>query len=284
MGYTFNAFFVFKLYLVPGILNEATPVEVVELNESFPFPWNMDRLTPVYQFEFKNKIAYDNHKPFYIQFHYEDISVNTSDYKQVFFYDKNHESWRPLPTKDFFKEGFVRSLIHLPYARIAVFSYPGVMNYGKASWYKYRGGNFAASPDFSKGSKIRVTNLENDKYVDVEINDWGPERDKFPDRVIDLDKVAFSRIASVGAGIIEVGIEPLFVEPGIYGEVIGDLSAKALHRPGLSSKSAIIIDEETGEVIFEKNGDAILPMASLAKLVSVYTYLEMIPDLDRKSE
>ncbi|MEK7097483.1 MAG: hypothetical protein AAB906_01395, partial [Patescibacteria group bacterium] len=66
-----------------------------------------------------------------------------------------------MPTTDFPDKKFVRSLIHLPYARIAVFENPNALTVGKASWYKYKSGNYAASPDFPKGTKLRVTNLDN---------------------------------------------------------------------------------------------------------------------------
>jgi len=219
-GYTVSAFDdQIKLSLVPGILNEDTGVEISRMQEEMDLPWKLDKLS-IYQFEFRNKNAYDNHKPFYIQLGYD---LESDYYKQVYFYDKNFQSWRPLPTKDYSQEKFVRSLIHLPYARIAVFSNPIVMMMGKASWYKYKGGDFAASPDFPINSKLRVYNTINNKYVDVVINDYGPDRSIHPDRVIDLDKQAFEKISSLGEGIIDVRVEQLESTPA------GD--AKILHIP-----------------------------------------------------
>ena len=240
-------------------------------------PWQVNRISKVYQFEFRNKLAYDNHKPFYIQFSYD---APTDYYKQVFFYDKNFESWRPLPTKDFQDEKFVRSLIHLPYARIAVFSNSEAMTTGRASWYKYRGGDFAASPDFPKGSKVRVYNDENGKFVDVVINDWGPERDIFPDRVIDLDKVAFSKIASIGAGVIDVRVEPIYIAPE-SNKTLNISSSGIGTTPNITAKSAIAINEKTNEIILEKNATTTLPLASLTKLVAVKIFLETRPSLDK---
>ena len=67
-GYTVAAFDdAIKLSLAPGILADATDVDVPELNEDMPMPWQLDQASPVYQFEFMNKQAYDNRKPFYIQ-------------------------------------------------------------------------------------------------------------------------------------------------------------------------------------------------------------------------
>ena len=86
----------------------------------------------------------------------------------------------------------------------------GYMQQGDASWYAYKNCNCAASPDFPKGSYVKVTCLDDEtKSVIVRINDFGPERDIFPNRVIDLDKVAFSKLASLGAGVIQVKVEPV---------------------------------------------------------------------------
>ena len=85
-GYTVASFNSnIKLSLVPETLNEATEVEVINLNEPLKLPWQVNKISPVYQFEFKNKMAYNNHKPFYIQVSYDELNNN---YKQVFFYDK----------------------------------------------------------------------------------------------------------------------------------------------------------------------------------------------------
>jgi rare lipoprotein A (peptidoglycan hydrolase) len=91
---------------------------------------------------------------------------------------------------------------------------PGYMTEGVASWYAYKGCNCAASPDFPKGSYVKVTRTNDPtKSVIVRINDYGPERDIFPDRVIDLDKVAFQKIAPVGAGLTHVMVEPVDTPP-----------------------------------------------------------------------
>lgn len=277
-GYTVSAFDSgLKLSLVPGILSDDTGVDVLKLNEKMEMPWRLDRASEIYQYEFLNKAAYDNHKPFYIQFSYDE---QTNDYKQVFFYDKNYAAWRPLPTKDYPKKKFVRSLIHLPFARIAVFSYPDVLTSGKASWYKYKGGNFAASPDFPKGSRLRVYNMENNKFVDVEINDYGPERSLHPDRAIDLDKAAFARLAPISQGAIGVYIEPLYIALE-SGRVLGIAASGATAEPIITVKSAVLIDERTGNTILEKNSASTSPIASLTKLIAIKAFLDTRPSLDR---
>ncbi|EKD58851.1 MAG: Rare lipoprotein A [uncultured bacterium] len=80
----------------------------------------------------------------------------------------------------------------------------GKVHTGAASWYAWTGTLAAANPWLPMGSYVRVTNKANGKQVIVKINDRGPFG---PGRIIDLDKVAFAQIASVGAGVIDVKME-----------------------------------------------------------------------------
>jgi len=85
---------------------------------------------------------------------------------------------------------------------------------GKSSWYvhpRYRNELMAASTQFMRGSKVKVTNLDNNKSVVVTVKDWGPDPILHPDRVIDLNKIAFKRIASTRQGVINVKVEPYIV-------------------------------------------------------------------------
>ncbi len=86
---------------------------------------------------------------------------------------------------------------------------------GWASWYdqtpypnlmaRYPFGEMlAANPWLPLGSYAKVTNKANDKSIIVRINDRGPFG---ANRIIDLNKAAFAKIASIGAGIIDVKVE-----------------------------------------------------------------------------
>jgi uncharacterized protein YabE (DUF348 family) len=77
---------------------------------------------------------------------------------------------------------------------------------GMGTWYSYTGKLAAASLTLPLGSYARVTNPANGKSVIVVINDRGPYG---KGRIIDLDKVAFQEIASLGAGVIDVKVEPV---------------------------------------------------------------------------
>ena len=95
-----------------------------------------------------------------------------------------------------------------------------VLQSGMASWYgpgfhgrkTANGERFdmyeltAAHKTLPLGSRVMVRNPANGKEVVVRINDRGPF---VPGRIIDLDKVAFEKIASLGAGVIDVKVEEI---------------------------------------------------------------------------
>ncbi len=84
------------------------------------------------------------------------------------------------------------------------------MREGIASWYAYKHCLCAASPDFPKGTKLRIRSVQDpNKSVVITVNDWGPDRKVLPNRAIDLDKVAFKKLAPRGAGLLRVTIEPV---------------------------------------------------------------------------
>jgi len=94
----------------------------------------------------------------------------------------------------------------------------GYTESGKASYYAMkfqskktasgelydRAKKTAAHKKLPFGTKVKVTNIENSKSVIVKINDRGPF---VKDRIVDLSSSAFSRLANLGAGVIEVKIE-----------------------------------------------------------------------------
>jgi rare lipoprotein A len=95
--------------------------------------------------------------------------------------------------------------------------------YGTASWYSESDPNInrhtangevfddskltCASWDFAFGSYLKVKNLANGKSVVCRVNDRGPA--KRLERLIDLTKTSFSRIASPKKGLIRVSVTPL---------------------------------------------------------------------------
>lgn len=82
----------------------------------------------------------------------------------------------------------------------------GQTQYGLASWYGSDGFT-AAHRTFKKGTRLRVTNQENGKTVDVTVVGYGPQAST--GRVIDLSPSAFGVLAPLGKGVISVKIEEL---------------------------------------------------------------------------
>ena len=99
--------------------------------------------------------------------------------------------------------------------------YTGNLQFGKATFYAdffqndatATGESFdqdkltAAHPTLPFGTWVRVTNLKSGATVEVIINDRGPYGD--PERIIDLSKSAFEKIAKLSTGVIWVEVEVL---------------------------------------------------------------------------
>jgi rare lipoprotein A len=64
----------------------------------------------------------------------------------------------------------------------------------------------AAHKTLTFGTMVEATNLANGKMVTVEITDRGPYG---AGRVLDLSSGAFEQLASLGAGVINVGYKIL---------------------------------------------------------------------------
>ena len=154
---------------------------------------------------------------------------------------------------------------------------------GRASWYKYKNGLFAASPDYPKGSVLKVTNLSNGKTIEVTVNDFGPDRNINPDRVIDLDFVSFSALASTGAGIIDVRVEPISITGSSFKVEDKLILANTTNSvsPDISALAAIVIRESDGKVLYEKNSSQVMPIASLTKLIFAKVFLDLKPDFNQ---
>jgi len=93
-------------------------------------------------------------------------------------------------------------------------AHPTYVEYGLASWYN-EGPQTANGETFNPGAltaahktlpfntRVRVTNIENDKTVVVRINDRGPF---VSGRIIDLSEAAFATIAPLSQGVAKVHI------------------------------------------------------------------------------
>ncbi len=257
-------------FTAPAVLRTAA------ISDRSYLPLDWQTMTSVYNYAWESAGFYDPSRPMTVKISYDNAS---QDIKTIFAFDWASRRWLPLETKDDPAGRYVTAETKSTMDRLVLMSKPGVMSVGKASWYKYKNGLFAASPDYTKGSVLRVHNPANGKYVDVTVNDFGPDRKIHPDRVIDLDYVAFSKIASPGVGVISVRVEPLRATI---------LAAKSLPvpetitaTPSLTASSAVIMLEKDGSVLWGKNETTVAPLASLTKLVAAKVFLETKPDLKK---
>lgn len=249
-----------------------TPITAIALKDKIASPYDYEALTPLYEISVDSKKIAKG-KTFSLDIYYTKTDNN---YKKVFYFDSKKNVWRPLPTIDNPKAKKVTAQIPFTYVRLAVFSNNNILTVGKTGWYNYKKGLFAASPDFAKGSILRVYNLDNGKFVDVTINDYGPERNTHPDRVVDLDKVAFKKIAATSAGTINIRIEVLKA----VGLNLNQDLAPAL-EPNLSAWSAVVVREADGRILWEKNGEKVTPLASLTKIIAAQVFLDTKPTLSK---
>lgn len=193
----------------PEVLKEETNITFKNFSQPdqwLPAPFGKKYLTNIYEFDIGNKEAFNDKKPLTIEIKYPDGNNNQCE---VYFWNNPTQEWIKLPATEIAGQQAMRAIIHLPYARLVVMGYPKVMEYGWASWYKYKDCDCAASPDYPKGAFLEVTNLDNYKVLMVMVNDYGPERKKHPERAIDLDVTAFKKIASKRAGVIRVKVTPI---------------------------------------------------------------------------
>ena len=250
----------------------AEPVlNISENSERFRIPWEWEPLTPAYEYSFITSGLYDPSRPLNVKINYPE---KNNQLKQIFSFDFISSVWRPVPTIDNPQEQYVTMTTDATSGWLIVLAKPEVMTVGKASWYKYKEGLFAASPDFIKGTKLRVYNISNGKFVDVVVNDYGPDRAIHPDRVIDLDRVAFEKIASLGAGIVNVRVEVLKAEAPKT-----PIIQQTIDVPKVSASSSLIMMEDSGEIIWGKNEADKAPLASLTKLIAITTFLNTKPTL-----
>ncbi len=123
-------------------------------------------------------------------------------------YFLNGTDWEKLESFDDYRNKTVTAILKGQEEKISLFEETDGW-VGEASWYSWKGGLYAASRDFPKGTKLKVTNQSagsnRGKSVIVEVNDYGPEL--WTGRIIDLDKVAFNAISNLRAGVTSVKIE-----------------------------------------------------------------------------
>jgi rare lipoprotein A len=117
-------------------------------------------------------------------------------------------------------EGCATSTRTAPGAVVPAPAHRPITETGRASWYgqAHHGQRTAsgerydmnaltcAHPSLPFGTRLRVVNLDNDREVEVRVNDRGPVA---PGRIIDLSYAAARALGAVGAGLVPVRLTVL---------------------------------------------------------------------------
>lgn len=183
----------------PGALPADSSITFNEVDASILdhvlLPAEYKQISKIFQYTASTKPL----KPLWLQFDY------TSDLrfqKYLFRYNEVKQNWETITSTTDLDKHMVKASL-TKQSGILMIVDTDVMKYGKASWYKFKGCMCAASPDYPKGTMLTVVNKNKNQAIQVRVNDWGPERDIFPERVIDLDVVAFTKFATKGAGVLQ---------------------------------------------------------------------------------
>lgn len=285
-GYTMDGFNgKFKVGIFPEVLSEETNVAVKDFyfpEKILPMPTDKKIISHIYEFDISNKAAFKNKKPLIIEIKYDDDYVG---FKSIYYWDGGKKIWVKIPSHDMTGRKKVRANLHLPYARLAVFKDSSAMEIGEASYYSWKNCDCAASPDYPKGTRLKVTNLDNNKTVVVTVNDYGPVRAIFPNRVIDLDKTAFAKIANTRDGLCNVRVElaekkETAINLTTATKVDDSVADASEIKPNfeVNAKSVIIVNSKNGEIVWAKNSGQQMSIASITKLMAAKVILDLDPD------
>lgn len=261
----------FRMGIWPGVLDLPATLTVRRLTDpARPVPAGSRVVSDFYEFDFLrddgNIRALVLSKPYTLALKF---TGDGTWRKSIRYYDDNRQSWVALPSTTDVAHGYVRAITHLPYSRVAVFE-EDVKEEGRASYYthpKYPGQLIAASRDYAFGTQLNVQNIENGKSVVVTVRDYGPNAAIHPDRIIDISKTAFAAIGDVARGTLPVRVTT--IAPKVLGA-----STVRVQAPAITSKAAMVIDADTGRMLYEKNPDTVLPIASLTKLLTAAVFLD----------
>lgn len=145
-------------------------------------------------------------RPIYLAVGIESAKMNR---KVMYYWDKGQETWRILPSSIDLESGLIRSVIYLPYARVALFDEPDETTYEAwASWYPTelttRNMLGAAANVYAYNTPLWVCRLDDLSVCTISrVISVGPFVEG---RVIDLTKAAFENIGNPRGGVLGVRV------------------------------------------------------------------------------
>lgn len=292
-----------RVGVLPNLVNEEVTIEVKPFDDNLPNPPGTTRVSDYYIYDILrtdpgNSDPLILNKPFVLALKFNGIKNYYR--KRIYYWNSIGDSWVALPSSADYDNQYVRAFTHLPFSRIAVFEDTADVNSysleGKSSflsWPSHRDG--VASNDYPIGTKLRVRNVNNGKTVDVTVYSTGPFVDFNQRRIIDLSRTAFAQIEDTWKGLVRVQVWPIgdgikvlgvdtysFDENDNSNNTLTDNQVKSgASEPHPQSTAAIVIDEKTNKILYSKNYDTVLPIASLTKLMTASVFLDTGTSFDK---
>lgn len=278
-GYTVeNADATIRLGIAPNLVSEPVTVVLKQFDGTdLPTPANLRLVSGYYIYD----ILRDNQqkanpliltKPFVVAVRFDSPNFFR---KKIYYWANEQRGWVILPSTVDYAGHYVRAYTHLPFSRIAVFEDPSELE-GVASWFRSSKATYgAATNNYPIGSRLRVRNVDDNKTVDVEVISTGPFG---AGRVIDLTLPAFKMLEESWRGLVRVQVVPLNQDVKVLGV---DVDKPPPISVKVAAPAAIVINEKTGAVLYEKNSQAVRPLASLTKLMTAVVFLETNTPFDQ---
>lgn len=291
----------FLVGIYPNLVNEPVTVETKQFDDNLPDPPGLKRVSDYYIYDIlrtdpNNQTPLILNKPFAIAIKLNGISNYYR--KRIYYWSGDYDiGWIALPSSADYDNEYIRAFTHLPFSRVAVFEDSSeIDNYsleGKATyltWNSHPDG--VASNDYPIGTRLRVRNVDNGKIVDVTVYSTGPYADFNQRKIIDLSRTAFSQIEDTHKGLARVqvwpigdGVKVLGVDTYSFDENKSTSNSSeqinSVPEPYPNSTAVIAISEKTGEILYSKNYDMVLPIASLTKLMTASVFLDTNTPFDK---
>ncbi len=294
----------FLVGIYPNLVNEEVKVETKQFDDNLPNPPGLKRVSDYYIYDIlrldpNNKEPLILNKPFAIAIKFHGLSNYYR--KRIYYWSGDYDKgWIPLPSSADYDNEYIRAFTHLPFSRVAVFEDSSeIENYGlegKASfltWNSHPDG--VSSNDYPIGTKLRVKNVDNGKIVDVTVYSTGPFAPFNQRKIIDLSRTAFSKIEDPWKGLARVqvwpigdGVKVLGVDTYSFDEnkKASNLSQQITNvpEPHPAAQAVVAISAQSGEIIYSKNYDTVMPIASLTKLMTAAVFLDSNTPFDKVIE
>ncbi len=280
-----------NITVFPGMLTAPADVTWATSTDTPPaLPTNMSLLGSLYHLTISGVTSLDTTK-------YK-LAAAIPDAKSywshgIWYYDMAAKTWTQATTKLNTTTGKLQAGVASLDAYVAILQ-DATTEVGNATWYcknhcsaKYPKLH-ATSNDFPVGSTVTVTNPDNGKSVNVKIvSRWGQPAG----RVIDLSWAAYDVLKAKNSGVTKVSVtskKAAAVTPTTpvtsTTETIPSLTVTgkgAPAKPDVSGTAYSVVDAATGTTLAVKNGDTVMPIASITKLMTAMVFLDTKPDMNK---